>query len=541
MATLGKSNRSEPMNERGNRALTTVALGLLLAHISTSAAAATVKVAQGRLTGVAQKNSEVWLGVPYAEPPVGELRWRAPIPARSWAGEHQAATAPASCMQIINPPEGRGPWTPEYLIPASGPVSEDCLYLNIWTPKNAIGQRLPVFVWLHGGALVEGSATVPVYDGVNLAANGNVIVVAINYRLGPFGFLVHPELKAEAGTAGNYGHMDQVLALQWIRANIAAFGGDPLNVTIGGQSAGAGSVLSLISSPAARGLFARATAQSGPGVGPRAGPYELAEATGEAFMRAAGASSLAELRRKSADELISVFAANRNAGINFRAVVDGRFLPKESLQAQMYSTDFHDTPILAGYNADENSGYDDAYGAWTQADIDRQIAEFGPVAASAKALYPANGTTDLQQIGYQLARDRPLASLNGWATRRLLNSQSPIFLYNFTHIQPGPKSARYRAFHTGEVPYLFQNLNGPNRTFTAEDQQVMKLVSGYWLNFIRTGNPNGAGLPLWPVFNTTSLQLMQIGATASPARILPQEKIELYEARYKLGGSAPNR
>lgn len=506
------------------------------------ATAATVTVAQGQLSGVTLKNVEAWFGVPYAEPPVGELRWRAPLPARVWAGERKADKPPASCVQTLNPPEGRAPWTPEYMIPVGGSVSEDCLYMNVWAPKNAAGKRLPVFVWIHGGGLVEGSATVPVYDGANLAANGNMVVVAINYRLGPFGFLVHPELTKEAGTAGNYGLMDQVAALEWIKVNAAVFGGDRLNITIGGQSAGAGSVLSLISAPSAKDLFVRAIAQSGPGVGSRAGPFALAEASGEAFMKAAGAGSLADLRRMSADAVLKAAVDyTRKTGINFRAVIDGRFLPQEPLLAQISSTAFNDTPILAGYNADENSGFDTSYGSWTRAEIDKQIADFGPVADRAMAMYVPDDSVNLAVAGKQISRDRALSTTYAWAKRRLMYSRYPIFLYNYLHVEPGPQSARFGSFHTNEVPYIFQNLNAAGRSFGPDDQKVSKLISSYWINYIRTGNPNGPDLPAWPAFNSTSELMMRIDTTPSPSRILPQEKVDLFEARYQFGGSMPNR
>lgn len=504
------------------------------------AIAASVEVAQGKLSGVTLRNADAYFGIPYAEPPMGELRWRAPLPAKSWAGERKADKPPASCVQALNPPEGRAPWTTEYIIPVGGPVSEDCLYLNVWTPRNAVGKRLPVFVWIHGGALVEGSSTVPIYDGANLAEAGNMVVVAINYRLGPFGFLVHPELTREAGTAGNYGLMDQVVALEWIKANIAAFGGDRLNVTIGGQSAGAGSVLSLIASPAAKDLFVRAIAESGPGLGSRASPLAVAEASGEAFMKAAGANSLADLRRMPADAVLKAAVDyTKKSGVPFRAVIDGRFLPQEPLLAQYSSTNFIDTPILAGYNADEASGFDTSYGSWTRAEIDRQIADFGPAADRARAMYLPNNSVDLSAVGKQLARDRSMATMSLWAKGRFIHSRGAIFLYNYLHVEPGPQSARYGSFHTNEVPYVFQNLIGANRTFGAEDQQVSKLISGYWINYIKTGNPNGPGLPSWPAFNSTSEMMMRIDTTASPSRTLPPEKLDLFEARYQFGGSMP--
>jgi para-nitrobenzyl esterase len=521
-----------------SRGMAAIAVAGLFGLAAGQARAATVRVAQGQLTSLSLKNAEAWLGVPYAEPPVGDLRWRAPLPARSWAGERKADKAPASCMQVRNPDAGRDPWTPEYMIPVGGPMSEDCLYLNVWTPKNAAGRRLPVYVFIHGGGNVEGSATVPVYDGANLAANGDIVVVDINYRLGVFGYLVHPDLTKEAGTSGNYGLLDEVAALQWVKANIEAVGGDPNNVTIGGQSAGAGSVLSLIGAPVAKPLFNRAIAESGPGVGARGGSFAQASEGGAAYMKAAGAKSIADLRRMPADQVLKT---SIDSGARFGPVIDGRLLPREPNTAQISGGDFNDTPILAGFNFDEASGFDTSYGAWSQAQINGFIADFGAVADRARAIYMPGGQGDLQAVGKQMARDRGMATTFAWASRRQVHSGSPIFLYQYVHGEPGPKNARYGSFHTNEVPYVFQNLNAPGRTFTAEDQQVSKMISGYWVNFIKTGNPNGPGLPNWPAFSVSNPQAMHIDATPVAGPILPPEKRELYEARYALGGSMAGR
>lgn len=226
-------------------------------------------VQQGRVAGTKHGEVAAFLGVPFAAPPTGERRWKPPAPASSWNGVRKADALPASCQQGVTP-NGFGPWTHEYVVTSA--VSEDCLYLNVWTPAKTSGEKLPVLVWIHGGGFSGGSASVPIYDGSKLAAKG-VVVIAINYRLGLYGFLAHPALTAEspAHASGNYGLLDQVAALQWIKANVAAFGGDPDRVTIAGQSAGAMSVHHLIASPLAKGLFAQAIAQSGSGTGVTAG------------------------------------------------------------------------------------------------------------------------------------------------------------------------------------------------------------------------------------------------------------------------------
>jgi para-nitrobenzyl esterase len=519
-------------------------MGAALAGLVTvgAAQAATVATAQGRLTGISSGNSDAWLGVPFAAPPVGDLRWRAPQKPAAWTGERKADQFSASCMQALaTTPGGRPPWTPEFLIP--GAVSEDCLYLNIWTPKAAVGKRLPVLVWIHGGGFTEGSGSVPVYDGANLAANGGVIVVTINYRVGSFGFLAHPDMVRESGEVGNFGLADMVASLEWVKANIAAFGGDPSKVTIAGQSAGAAAVHALIGAPSAKGLFARAIAESGSSVAPRAGPLQPALDAGARFAQlalqgGAGAASLADLRKMPAPAVFDAANAfNRTPGGGFRVVVDGRFLPRDPTEAQYSAGAFNDTPVLTGYNANEGSGFSRTYGEWTAADIDGQLGAFKPTPDRARAVYMA-GSPPVVDIGKAISRDRGMATTAAWAKRRLPASKSPIFVYQFNHAEPGPQSARYGAFHTGEVPYLFQNLIGEGRVFTEADRAASRLVSGYWLNFVKSGDPNGAGLPSWPAFSAAAPMAQRIDTTASASPILPPATLELYEAHFAAGGSS---
>ncbi|HEX4097160.1 MAG TPA: carboxylesterase family protein, partial [Caulobacteraceae bacterium] len=305
-----------------------VALTALLAAAALTGArseappAPMVHVADGALQGARQGGADAYLGIPFAAPPVGELRWHAPLPAKAWSGAHDATHFGASCWQAVSA-KGFGPWTHEYVV--DGPVSEDCLYLNVWTPARS-GAGRPVLVWFHGGGFSQGSGSVPIYDGAHLAAQG-VVVVTVNYRLGVLGFFAHPELTREAsgGATGNYGLMDMIAALKWVRANAAAFGGDPGAVTIAGQSAGGMAVHDLIVSPLAKGLFQRAVIESGlPGVAPNQ-PLADAEAAGVAFAKAHGAADLAALRAMSPAQL------SQGARGSFAPMRDGVLLPADDL------------------------------------------------------------------------------------------------------------------------------------------------------------------------------------------------------------------
>jgi len=282
----------------------------------------TIQISQGTLRGVAGDGVRAFLGIPYAAAPVGELRWRPPLPAAGWNGVRDASNPGASCMQTLTP-AGRKPWTHEYLVQDA--VSEDCLFLNLWTPlANKVEAAYPVLVWIHGGAFVEGSASVPIYNGAALAKHG-IIVVGINYRLGAFGFLAHPELSVEGGgSSGNYALHDMLAALHWVRENIAAFGGDSAQVTIAGQSAGASAVHHLLAAPQARGLFARAIAQSGSGRGRAPIVLKDAEHMGLAFSRKAGAASLAELRALPASALLDIDVSVPEQGLRFAPILDGK-------------------------------------------------------------------------------------------------------------------------------------------------------------------------------------------------------------------------
>ena len=316
-----------------------------------AAAQQPVRTTGGPVLGVPAANGSVvsYKGIPYAAAPVGELRWRAPQPPAPWTEVRKADQFGSSCIQNIV--EERKPWTHEFM--AHNAISEECLSLNVWTPARTPDAKRPVYFWIHGGGYVEGSSAVPVYDGENLAKRG-VVVVTINYRLGVFGFLAHPELTKEAGRSGNYGSLDQVAALEWVQKNIAAFGGDPNNVTISGQSAGASGVHNLVASPLAKGLFHRAIAQSGSGYAPTNPSLGLsdAEKKGVAFAEAKGAASLKDLRAMPAEKLMA--RISDGPGSTFRPVVDDYFLTADPIAIYAQGKQ-NDVPELTGMNLDERS------------------------------------------------------------------------------------------------------------------------------------------------------------------------------------------
>lgn len=464
----------------------------------------TARVAQGALAGRKVGSVAAFLGVPYAAPPTGANRWRAPRPAVRWQGVRDAKKFAPSCYQAVVP--SYGPWTREYSV--SGKVSEDCLYLNIWTPAHRAGPHLPVLFWIYGGGFAIGSGSVPIYDGAALAAQG-IVVVNVNYRLGAFGFLALPALTTESRThtSGNYGLLDQIAALKWVRDNIAAFGGNPAAVTIDGQSAGAVSVIDLSVSPLARGLYTRAIAESGAGIGLAMPSLTQAERYGLGFVNRRGASSLAALRALPANKLlINPFTE----GLNFEPIVDGYVLPAP-VAVLMRGGRINDTPFLTGLNADEGSGTDPTYGRLTSQGCRSYISMIsGTMAATFRRLYlPATGNCN--EGVETLIRDRGLVSTENWARLRAATAKAPIYLYFWDHVEPGPQASRYGAFHSSEIPYVFGTLDkAPDRHFTDADQTISVTMSRYWLDFVRGGNPNGTALARWPAYGASSV-VMELG------------------------------
>jgi len=525
-------------NRPGAVAIVAALTALLLSGPSRGAQAAPeARIPQGTLTGLRQGTIAAFLGVPYAAPPIGSNRWRAPQPAARWAGSRPAKRFAASCWQIITP-GGVGPWTHEYV--PQGQASEDCLYLNIWTPAPDVTRRLPVLVWVPGGGFTGGSGSAAVYDGAQLAAQG-IVVVTINYRVGIFGFFVTPALAKEAAhehePPGNYGLQDMIAALQWVHRNIAAFGGDPAAITVGGQSAGAMAIHDLIVSPLATGLFQRAIIQSGlPDSSPTV-PLAAAEIAGERFARSEGAASLAALRALAPGRLSAGGPAPLQGPL-LVPIVDGVLLPSAP-EALLVSGTFADIPILAGIDADESSAFSTplvaslSQPAWQAA----LAKTFGARAPRFAALYPAATSAQRARSLRQLHRDLGLAALDAWIRVWSTHARSPVFGYLFDHLEPGPQSGRWGMFHSSELPYVFGTLDAsPERHFTAVDRALSARLVRYWADFVKSGNPNGAGLPTWPALQARDPEVMVLTGSVAPHPLLPQAKLAAMQAFIDGGG-----
>ena len=446
-----------------------------------------VKTQSGLLKGVLNANKSVvaFKGIPFAAAPVGDLRWRAPQAPLPWKGIRDATKFGASAMQIKQ--GSRNPWTEEFMV--QNDISEDCLFLNVWTPGTKPSKKQAVLVYIHGGGFVEGSGGVDVYDGEELAKKG-IVVVTVNYRLGVFGFLAHPELSAESprGVSGNYGLLDQLAALEWIKKNIAAFGGDPSRVTIAGQSAGASSVNALIMAPQAAGLFHGAITESGTkfSTGTQTIPsLSDAEKLGLKFAQAKGAKSIAQLRALSSEQLMKPDTTKPQ--IRFGRVIDGHYQPADMLTLFAQGK-HHDTPFLNGYNADETMY------------VGNKEQDFVKV-------YGAHNKMIEKKAGQQ----QSLLNAHLWSEHRAKTAKTNAYTYFFTRAIPWPQHPEFGAFHTGEVPYVFNNLKMIKRPWTSLDTLVAEQMSSYWVNFVNSGNPNGKGLPKWSAYQPQTKQVMEIG------------------------------
>lgn len=508
--------------------LSTFILFLNLAIFAAGSLAAAIKqpvmVEGGLVSGVPGKDPAVltFKGIPFAAPPVGDLRWREPKPVIAWRGVLNAHKFSASCIQHVA--GERKPWTHEFM--THGDISEDCLYLNVWTSATSAKEERPVFVYIYGGGFSEGSAQVPVYDGEGLAKKG-LVVVTFNYRVGVLGFLVHPELAAESAhhVSGNYGMLDQVAALRWVHENIARFGADPNRVTIAGQSAGGMSVHNLTASPMAKGLFQRAIVESGgSSVGRNAmrlGPGTMAEAEtqGREFAEGKGAKSLADLRALSWEKLLEPLPGGTSAGgpprLLFAPVPDGYFLPAPALEVIAQGKQ-NDVVTLTGANKDELGGFGPPQGPVTAESFAKQARErYGEAADEFLKLYPARTDEEAKIALSQSSRDQALVSMYLWAKARARTAKTAVYEYLWDHAMPGPDAARFGAFHTSEVPYVMNTLYMSDRPFTGADWKIADMMSSYWANFAATGDPNGKGLPQWPAIGDEP-KIMEVGEKTEP-------------------------
>ncbi len=480
----------------------------------------TVKVETGLLEGATTASGiRVFKGIPYASPPIGNLRWRPPQPPAKWEGVRKTDKFSDSCIQALT--RSRNPWTKEFMV--QNEASEDCLCLNVWTgakASNAGSEKRPVLVWIHGGAFYEGSGEIITYDGEELAKKG-LVVVTINYRLGILGFYTHPELTKESPqkASGNYGLLDCVAALQWVQKNIAAFGGDPSRVTIAGQSAGAAAVHTLTASPLAKGLFHRAIAESGSSVVRRTRDLADSEKDGVKWAETKGAASLKELRAKPAADLMG--------GARFGPVVDGWFLPADTA-AIFARGKQNDVPTMTGLTADEASSAP-TYGNVKADEFTKQAQQrFSDQAEAFLKLYPSSDQTQSGLSQKQSARDQGLVSMYLWAAERAKTSKAKAYTYYFARGIPWPEHPEFGAFHTGDVPYFFANLKHLNRPWEAVDRKLAETASSYWVNFAKTGNPNGKGLPPWPAFDAAQQTTMELGEKVGTRSVAGKEKLAFF-------------
>lgn len=446
----------------------------------------------------------IFKGIPFAAPPVGDLRWKRPAPVTPWTGVMACTTFSASPFQPDPTPFMM--YTEEYLIPDT-PISEDCLYLNVWTHAESSDAELPVLVWMYGGGFATGGSACPIYDGEELARKG-IVFVSLNYRVGPFGFLAHPDLTKEStvGASGNYGLLDQVAALKWVRNNISMFGGDPDRVTIAGQSAGAASVHCLMVSPLSKGLFHGAIGQSGSALMAPIQMLKDAEQEGAVKGAAMGIGTIDSLRDLSADSILSGF------GTQFRPILDGYVLAKNPRE-MMSESDYNDVPLLVGWNLEE--GFPGP--AQTAAAFERRLLnEFGKEAFSGLKLhYPSGSDEEALASQRRLNTHQQFAlPVQDWASLHSRNGMSSTFLYVFDHSPPGPEIFRqYSSHHTAEVPYTLHTLHHLDRPWAPVDLKLEHLLAEYWVQFVKTGNPNRDLLPVWVEFESNDPSLMKFSTT----------------------------
>ncbi|WP_240953948.1 carboxylesterase family protein [Sphingomonas sp. G-3-2-10] len=523
-------------------------------NVAAPAPIETVRIDSGRLSGVPGRDASirVFKGIPYAAAPVGDLRWRPPAPVRPWQGVRKADDFGNLCPQ--HDPRVK-----------SLPMGEDCLTANVWTGAASAKERRPVYVWIYGGGFNEGYGANPQFDGEGLAKKG-VIVVTFNYRLGPLGFLATPDLSRESGhnASGNYGLMDDIALLKWVQRNIAAFGGDPKRVTIGGQSAGAGSVGFLSMSPLAKGLFRASIAES-----QVRHPRDLelrylntstrtmkgAEAAGVRFLGDRSTLSLKELRALPWQQLMEgsgvadpdVYTGSPSRPPLFRPVVDGWIVPRTYNDTLTGGTQ-NPVTYVAGNNKDESGAVPETafealrsnppanrpgmphtsvtlavYQNWAK-------TKFGPMAGEFLTLYPATSDLDAARANNEAVRDNSRISTYLWGVEWTRTVKQPVFTYFWTHALTGPTEKLRGAFHGSEIMYMFDSLDANDLPWTEQDRKIADIMSSYWANIIIKGDPNGPGLPLWPAYDAAKPQVMEVGDAFGPVPVASSpERFEFWK------------
>lgn len=507
--------------------LFTATLALALAHAT---AAEPLEITGGLVEGTTIADSGVHLlrGIPFAAPPVGERRWRPPAPVIPWNGVLKADTWGTRCMQ--------GEMFGGPLVTRDRSMGEDCLYLNVWTSTVDPDAALPVFVVFHGGGFAAGSGSEARTDGEWFAERG-MVVVAPNYRLGLFGFMAHPELSEESNGrgSGNYGMLDQVAVLEWVRDNIAAFGGDPGNVTINGESAGSMSVSALMVSPLSKHLVHKAIGQSGaffprPGDGIEEQPLGEKEQDGVRFAASIGADTLAELRAMPADALLAA-VMSQNGGWGYAPGIDGHFLDRRV--ADIYAAgEQADIPLIAGWTSSE-LGMSIALNPEkpTPDSFRRQLRDtFGERADAALAVYPADDNDLLMQSAADLASDLFISySTWKWIETHASTGTAPVYRYRFNRTRPDDPASVFGALHADDIEYAFNTLDSKPAEWQAADYTVAKTMATAFANFVLTGNPNGDGVPDWPDFGKTG-QVMYFDAESRSGPETARPRYEILDA-----------
>ena len=503
---------------------------------------ASVNTALGAVEGRELESGVLrFAGIPYAAPPVGDLRWRPPQPAAAWEGSRDASEFSAACWQPLSPPGS-------FYDAGEIERSEDCLYLNVWTGADHAGAALPVMVWIHGGGLQTGTGSTFLYDGESLANRG-VVLVTINYRLGPIGFLAHPELSAEAElpeeigapASGNYGILDQIAALEWVQANVAAFGGDPGRVTIFGESAGSWSVNYLTATPLAAGLFHRAIGHSG-GIFWPMPQLADAEAEGLRVAERLGAGGLDAMRAASVEEVYEAAAASDALG--FVGVSDGYAFPRD-VHDLFAAGEQNDVDTIVGFNSDEGTALFAGPPGTTVADYRQSLAaNYGEHADAMFAVYPAETDDQAREAAYENLADQFFAwQMRTWARLQSRTGERPIRMYFFSRVPPWDEAETYGSYHAAEIVYAFDNLHktgetrdeiGPfNHAWDDTDRALADTMASYWVNFAATGDPNGDGLPDWPVYDPDADGVLELGDEIGVIQGLLEDRLDAFDAYYE--------
>ena len=493
---------------------------------------AKVTIRDGVIQGTVEDSIAVFRGIPFAAPPVGDLRWKAPQPVKPWAGVLMADKfAPAPVQTKVQ-------WMGDFN------MSEDCLYLNVWTPAVSSKDKLPVMVWIYGGGFSNGATSLPMYNGESMARKG-VILVSVAYRLGALGFLAHPELSAESetGTSGNYGLLDQVAGLKWVQDNIAAFGGDPANVTIFGESAGAISVSMLCASPLAKGLFAGAISESGGSFAPVGGKRDNgaympslkgSEQTGLEFAGRMGADNIAELRATPYEKFLDDPLSQMGG---FWPTVDGYVIAGD--QYKLYQEGkYNDVNVIIGTNSDEGSMFVRPMDPGQYAETIK--SRFGPLADRALELYPGHDSLEVYHSLSDIFRETAFAWPSyTWANLQSETGRSKVFVYYFDQFRPVPLypngPAQKGAAHSYEMAYVFGHLDqNPAQKPTDEEQALSDIMINYWTNFAKTGDPNRQGLPEWPLYKKGEETVMYLkGVKPAPIAVPNLDKLQFMDDYFK--------